>query len=248
MRKLFLLSSLLLLCFVVNAQFTSGQKLLGPSFSIGFGNNTDRNSDPQNSLTYFDDRKDQNFSIGIGASILKMKTNSLGFGWGLSYTYLNLKESGTLNQPVTEKYSSNNKSSSFYLNYFRRKFYVLLPKLNFYYDGGIYGSTSSSKLDATRNIYVNPVSVSITSGKQNTYNGGVYATPGFTYKLKSNLLLDASLNNLVTINYSYRKGSIIVTGSTSGSTEFSSSNFGFGSNISATNFLSNITFSLKWIL
>lgn len=234
MKKTILLAISSLVMYYSQAQFTKGQQLLGPSFGFNTFNSTRDETIPNNNES---DQK--NFNISLGFDYLKLVSDKKAKGFKLSYVYANGRSTNVYSTD-TRKYKSNEHTIG--AAYFVRNFIAIKPKLNFYYDlvfGGSYG------FGKTNSDYLSTTSSNQKSNIAN-YDVRAFITPGFTYQIKKNILIDASLNSLGSIGYYSRKQTY-----TSNAAPLAyvskSSGFNASSSLSAGALLSNFYFSIKWI-
>lgn len=236
MKKMLLIALCSCTVGLVNAQFTKGQQLIGPSLRFGTYNSTNENISPSSST---DNDKNKSFSIGIGFETLKFVSEKKAKGWKINYSFSNNKTTDNYSSD-TREYTSN--EHTFGLGYFIRNFIPIKPKLNFYYDIIYYGnygfgSTNSENKVATSNNQ---------SSSIKSFGVSAYITPGFTYQLKKNLIIDAALNSIGSIGYFNRVQKYTGNFTPSGY-ENKSSGFSASSSLSAGALLSNFWFSIKWI-
>ena len=234
MKKFYLLIAIVMIGNLSNAQFTKGQKLVGPSLSFGF--NDYQSENVSNNQLVVD--KSQSFIGYIGVSSIKMKTESVGWGVGIYLGY------GTYKRDLFQITQGVQKDNTHIvgLNFFRRKFIVIKPKFNFYYD---IGGTASAGFNNANYDYINPISTNST--KSSEYGIRSYITPGFTYAIKKNLLIDAALNNIGSIGYSRTTKKQIYNFPTA-EQKTTNSSFNASSSLTAGGLLNNFTFSFKWII
>ena len=234
MKKFYLLIAIVMIGNLSKAQFTKGQKLVGPSLSFGFGDN--KFESVSNNQPVVD--KSKSFNVDVGVSSIKMKTESVGWGVGLNYGF------NSFNRNYIQTNISNEKGNNHSINLsgFKRNFIPIKPKFNFYYDIGAIASIGFGDGSATYTNVTPPYS----SVKTNDYGLRTYITPGFTYTIKKNLLIEAALNNIGSIGYNHS-----IRKTTTGSTfeqKTTSSSFNASSTLTAAGLLNNFTFSFKWIL
>lgn len=238
MKKMLLIAIGSLSIGFANAQFTQGQKLIGPSLSFNTNNSTEKNNYSQPIY----ERKENATSIGLGFSALKFISSKKANGWRLNYTFSNFKNTTEALNSTPINFGKNIRNiHEVGIGYVTRNFIQIKPKLNFYYDVILYGnynlgeSVNESTLAPSNNY----------TSTNNGYGISVYITPGFTYQLKKNLILDAALNSIGSIGYFNSKET---------SNDFALNNYerkysGFNasSSLTAGSLLSNFWFSIKWI-
>ena len=234
MKKFYLLISIVMIGNLSNAQFTKGQKLVGPSLSFGLSDTKYENLPSAPVQT----EKTQSFNVNIGVSSIKMKTESVGWGVGLNYGFNTFNRN--YSQVGISPQKENNHSIS--LSGFKRKFIPIKPKFNFYYDIGAIANIAFGESSIT---YTN-VTPSYFSVKTNEYGLRAYITPGFTYAIKKNLLIDAALSNIGSIGFIHSVRKTINSSPMEQKT--SSSNFNASSTLTAGGLLNNFSFSFKWII
>lgn len=233
MKKNFLIICLFFIA-TANAQFTKGQKLVGPSFGFNFGSG-------KNLVTNLSTTETKSSSAGfnLGYSVLQMKSNSKAKGWSVAYSFSHNK---TTNDYSTSNNATENTNHNFSIAYINRNFTAIKPKFNFYYDVAVKADVGFGNSKYSNNLPTNNADYSIAN-----QGIGLYVTPGLTYQLKKNLLLEAALNNLGAItfnrNTSKRKENLPAN-------SYEQTNMGFSaySSLSAGNLLNTFTFSLKWII
>ncbi|MFY7899992.1 MAG: hypothetical protein ACOVNY_07390 [Chitinophagaceae bacterium] len=225
MKKIYT-SCIACLCFTqMNAQFKTSQKLLGPSFGIGYSKDEVKGSNG-NTIN-----KSDFIGVTIGFSSIKMKSNNKGFGVGLNYDF-NKYES-------ISSSSSTDRIHTLRLSIFNRKLIPIKGKWNFYYDYGVLGSMSFSKRN---NIFP---TVSETE-KGNIYRVALFLNPGIIYQVKNNLLLDATFNNFLTGNISYEK---FKREDSNGLKQIQKRTyFSAISTLSTSDLLRGMTISIRWII
>lgn len=233
MKTHFLIISLFFIA-TANAQFTKGQKLVGPSLGFNLGSS-------KNSITNLSTTETKNSSAGInlGYSVLSMKSNSKAKGWSFGYSFSHNK---TTNDYSTSNNAAENINHSFSIAYINRNFTAIKPKFNFYYDVAVKAEAGFGNSKYSNNLPSN------NSENSNTNQAvGLYVTPGLTYQLKKNLLLEAALNNLGAITFNRNTSK---TKQNLPANNYDQTNMGFYaySSLSAGNLLNSFTFSLKWIL
>ncbi len=238
MKKLLLLIIGFVSLQYSNAQFTKGQKLIGPSLNFNT-NNLTRTSVPITTTTQSEE-KIKTFSIGFGFDALKFVSSKKATGWKINYSYQDGK--------TTSFYTANNLKFTFNqhtigLGYFIRNFIPIKPKFNFYYD--IVCSANYGIGKTREESYINTLQTQTSTIK--SYGISAYLVPGFTYQFKKNLLVDAALNSIGSINYFNTKQQFI-SFSNPLSYENNSSGFSASSSLSSGALLSNFSFSIKWII
>lgn len=235
MKKLLLLAVSSISMYFSHAQFTKGQKLFGPSFGFSTYNSTNDNIIPNNNNKTID----KSFYISLGFDYLKLVSDKKAKGWKINYGIGNSKSTDYLVNE-TQTYTSNQHTIG--AAYFVRNFIAIKPKLNFYYDivlGGSYG------FGKTNDEYMLTTINNRKSSTEN-YNIQAFITPGFTYQIKKNILIDASLNSLGSIGY-YNRKQTYDRNPNQIAYVFKESGFNASSSLSAGALLSNFNFSIKWI-
>lgn len=235
MKKILLLAMASLGMNYSQAQFTKGQQLFGPSFSFSTYNSSRDEITPNNN-----NQSDQkNFNISLGFDYLKLVSDKKAKGWKINYGFANGKSTTEFIPDIRESKSNQHTIGA---AYFVRNFIAIKPKFNFYYDvvfGGSYG------FGKTYSEYIVSTSNNQTSSIKN-YDIRAFITPGFTYQIKKNILIDASLNSLGSIGYYNRKQTYSGNFTPSGYVS-KESGFNASSSLSAGALLSNFYFSIKWI-
>jgi hypothetical protein len=236
MKKLLLLAVSSISMYFSHAQFTKGQKLFGPSFSFNTNNSTRKDIDPLITT----DEKRKSFAIGIGFDALKFVSDKKAKGWKINYNLRNDKSTNIYSSDIREFVSNEHTIG---LGYYIRNFIPLKPKLNFYYD-----IVYSANYAFGKTNYENIVAISQNqSSSIKSFGVSAFITPGFTYQVKKNLLIDAALNSIGSIGYFNRKQDY-VGNSTPFGYVIKSSGFTATSSLSAGALLSNFWFSVKWII
>lgn len=235
MKKLLLLAVSSISMYFSHAQFTKGQQLFGPSFGFNTFNSSRDEIIPNNN-----NQSDQkNFNISLGFDYLKLISEKKAKGWKINYGFGNGTSTNSFTTDVREFKSNQHTIGA---AYFIRNFIAIKPKFNFYYDvvfGASYG------FGKTNVDYVLSTSNNQKSSIEN-YEVRAFITPGFTYQIKKNLLIDASLNSLGSIGYYNRKQTYSGNFTPSGY-KTKESGFNASSSLSAGALLSNFYFSIKWI-
>ncbi|MFY7653043.1 MAG: hypothetical protein ACOVQE_10080 [Chitinophagaceae bacterium] len=220
MRNFYLFSLLLLLAFTANAQFEKGQKLVGPSIRFNFNN---QNTKPDVGT----EQTNKVYGVNLLVSNIKMKTQSVGWGysagWGIQHQKVN-------NGSNSSKTTNNN----FTVGVVRRQYINLIPKLFVFIDAGLETNWGKGKTTFTSNNN-NSESTNNQLGTQ------IYASPGVSFFLSKKLLLDAQLNQLAAIGY------VRNSSNNNGFKNTNESVFA-NSNIAAGSLLNSFNFSLKWVL
>jgi len=238
MKKLLLLAVSSISMYFSHAQFTKGQKLFGPSLSFNTSNTSEKNiSSPS---VY--EKIDKSFSFGLGFDVLKFVSPKKANGWRVNYTFGSYKSTNEkLNSSPLDFAKNIQNNHEIGIGYVTRRFMTISPKLNFYYDIIFYGSYNYGKITndytlGTANNY---------KATSNGYRMNAFITPGFTYQLKKNLIIDAALNSIGSIGYYNRKETS--NNFTNYNYERKFSGFNASSSLSTGALLSNFWFSIKWI-
>lgn len=207
---------------VTNAQFETGQKVLGGNmgFSLNKGENLNNLY-----LTYVY----TNLSVSPSFSWFN-KPNRL-VGVGLSYGYYNYKE--TINNQTTDA-----KVNSIGLNIFSQRFLTLTQKLFF----TLYTGASASYSFGKRN---NTVNNSYYPANTNSYSVSVNFAPGISYRLTQRLLFDASLSNLIYLSYFHNETKYKNVNAPS--TNSTQNSFNLSSSLSSSS-LANVGLGFRWLL
>lgn len=220
-----------------NAQFATGQKLIGPSLRFNIGSNTYNQMNTTSTAT---ERKTNNAGVGLGFDALKFKTAKKATGFRLSYSFNNTttKDADVL-PTYKETFKQTSSDHSIGAGYVVRNIIPIKNKFNFYYEWVLFGSYG---FGTTKQDYL----TTNTNYKwdNTSFNGTFYITPGFTYHLKPNLLIDAALNNIGSIGYTSSKSK---STQNNNSYENKSSGFSASSSLAAGNLLNSFSFSIKWI-
>jgi|GEM_PF-2126263 len=233
MQKLYTILLAIGVANVANAQFTPGQKLVGPSFSLNASNSTNFQNQGRPSQS---ENKYQSFFSSIGVSSIKMKKKNIGFGFGASYGIGLSKNTYTQLNAITQ--SNKRNTHNIGITGFRRQYIPIKEKFNFFFDAGVglgYSFTNTKDDYITNNQ----------ERKESEYSLSVFATPGLSYAIKKNLLLEASMPSLLAARVAHT-----VTKNNVGSQNYKNNATGFSVNSAFNNydFLRNLSFSLRWIM
>ena len=203
------------------AQFDIGQKLLGGN--IGFSTSKINNSSNFTTNT---------IGFGISPTYSIFKKNNQLVGLGLSYNYSQQKSS-----TIIGTNESTNHSNSIGINAFKQRFFPLSSKFFFtvkanagfaYVFGKQYNYNGTDKLE----------------DKNKGYTVGLDFAPGFSYKVTSRILCDASLNSVLSLNFAHKKS----TNSSNGNGFTTNQNtFNINSALNST-ILSNVAIGFRWFL
>jgi hypothetical protein len=222
----------------VNAQFTTGQKLIGPSLGVFLNNNSNENNFTTIGAT---ENKSNNLVLNAGISLIKMKTSKKGNGFVFNYNFSHTKYDYQYNNITPNENNVNiNNTHDFSIGFFQRNFIQIKPKFYFFYDAGVATSLGLGNMKYSSSTSSNTNRES----ELNSLGGKIYLTPGFSYFIRRNLLLEASMNNLAALGYSLRteKYKNVV-----GANKNTSSSFNATSSLSANGLLNSFSFSIKWI-
>jgi len=219
MKTLYLILASSFFISISQAQFTKGDKLLGGSFGIGYGSSKTGDADKNTQ---------KGFSIGLSPSYAWFTSSTTALGFKLNGSYGHSKSDGTL--PTSSGHSSAYGGSLFF-----QKYKNLDSRLSLYAEFGASGSYSSS---TSKTLYSGQTSES----KGSSWNAGVYVTPGILYKLTQRLLLDVSLNSLLSFNYGKGKSS------DQNGNSYKSSGFSIGSSFNNSSTATGVGVGFKWLL
>ncbi|MFY7651924.1 MAG: hypothetical protein ACOVQE_04450 [Chitinophagaceae bacterium] len=220
MRNFYLFSLLLLLAFTANAQFEKGQKLVGPGIRFNVNSQT-------NKPDVGTEQTNKVFGVNLLVSSIKMKTQSVGWGYSAGWGIQHQKDENGTNVGKT---TNNN----FTVGVIRRQYINLIPKLFVFIDAGLQANWGTGKTTFTSNN-------NKAESTNNQLGTQIYASPGVSFFLNKKLLLDAQLNQLAAIGY------VRNTSENNGSKNSNQSVFA-NSNLSAGSLLNSFNFSLKWVL
>jgi len=219
MRKIYSLTiAMVCISVVSNAQISKGSTFLGGSVSFSTGE-----SENENTSTY----KNEGSSFSIRPQFGKAISTNKVLGVFLNYGNSNYKQvSGT---------SSTDEKSKFYGGgIFLRNYYPLSSRFYLFGEGNL--GVNFSDLERRNN--------STLSSEDKTTSIGLAITPGISFAAGKKLHLEASLNNLFSMQYSSSK-----TKYYNGNGTLSSSIKGNGFNVAANaNGFSGISIGLRWIL
>jgi hypothetical protein len=238
MKKMLLIALCSCTVGLVNAQFTKGQQLIGPSLSFNTSNTSEKNLYPPSVY----ERIDKSFSVGLGFDVLKFVSPKKANGWRFNYTFGNFKSTNEKLNSSPFDFSKNVQNNhEIGVGYVTRRFIPIRSKLNFYYDIIFYGSYNYGKISNEYTL----VAANNYNATSNGYRLNAFITPGFTYQLKKNLIIDAALNSIGSIGYYNRKETS--NNITAYNYERKFSGFNANSSLSSGALLSNFWFSIKWI-
>lgn len=237
MKKIVLSIFSIAAMYSANAQFNTGQKLIGPSLRFNIGSNTYTQLSNSNITT---ERKTNNAGIGLGFDVLKFRNAKKATGLRLNYSFNNNTSKDADVFPVyRETFKQTSNDHSIGAGYVVRNIIPIKNKFNFYYEWVLFGNYSFGT-----NKQENFLSNTNYKYDNTGFGASFYITPGFTYHIKSNVLIDAALNNIGSIGYAYNKLKSIQNNNTY---ESKSSGFNMSSSLAAGNLLNSFSFSIKWI-
>lgn len=202
MKKLILLAAFSFFILVaVKAQFETGQKIL--SGGISLSNNNIESTDPSTTPSQ------SFFNFGINGSFGKFVKPNHAVGFGIYYS--NSTQTGTINYfNQNQNIISINYFSSYYKS-FAKNLYGWLT----WYASGNYTFASGAN-------YIQ---------KAQDFGIGASIVPDITYKISKRVLLNASLNNLLSLSYSHNETNYV----SSTNPTLTQNSFGFSSSLSTTN-------------
>jgi hypothetical protein len=209
-----------MVCFnvIANAQISKGSTFLGGSVSYNTGE-----SENENNTQY----KSESTSFGIRPQFGKaIATNKI---LGLFVNY-----GGSKFEQSSGNVTTVDKTQTYGGGIFLRNYYTLSPRFYLFGEAGL-GVTSSNR-ERTSN--------SILTSEDNTTGISLTITPGISFAAGKKLHLEASLNNLFSMDYSaskskYYDNSGVLTSSNKGTS--------FNAAANASGF-SQISVGLRWIL
>lgn len=209
------------MCFQSKAQFTKGQVLLGGN--VGFSTTKANNSG---------DFTTSNNGFNINPSIAVFKKSNQLIGLGLSYNYSLQKNKSNAN---SNENGSN--SHTIGINAFAQRFYTLSNKFFFTVKG-------NAGIGYTTGKQYNYNGIDRVEAKTNGYRIGLDFSPGISYTVTPRLLFDASLNSVLSLNYSHTKTDNPFPGMEYTRTQNA---FNIDSDLSNTS-LGNIGIGFRWFL
>lgn len=237
MKKIVLSIACVITMYAVNAQFNTGQKLIGPSLNFNVGSATYNQSNTLNTAT---ERKSTNVTIGAAFDALKFKTTKKATGFRLSYSFNNnVSKDADVLPTYKETYKQSTNNNVFGAGYVVRNFIPVKNKLNFYYEWVVFGSYGFGT--TKQDNFINNTNY---KWDNTSVNANFYITPGFTYQIKPKLLIDAALNNIGSIGYTHTKSK---STQNNNNYENKSSDFSVTSSLAAGNLLNSFSFSIKWL-
>lgn len=222
-----LLFAFITVSIAANAQFTKGQKLIGPSLSLS-------TLQQKNETTTSTPNHNNRTSLGLGVDYLTLKSSKKAIGFMFNYNHTHY------NYSIPSRNSTSN-NHDFSIGVYQRNIIPIKSKFSFYWDNGIAVTTGFGK---SKDEY-SGTPTTIQEFKSHNYGANFFVTPGFMYNLKKNLLLDIALNNLAYIEY-YS----VIQKNTVGTTEYKTTSNSLNANtaLNAGSLLNSFQFSLKWIL
>ncbi|MCY7420747.1 MAG: hypothetical protein LH478_03280 [Chitinophagaceae bacterium] len=212
------LVSIFLLSFIGYSQFQKGQKVLGGNVGFSTGK-----------IDYTVPNQSRQTSFSINPSIGWFCKPNVLAGFGVSYGFNNLKNSGTNSQ------RNESKSQNMAVNAFSQKFLGVANKLFFTINSGASINYSFGKNESFNGS-------SDISSKSNIYGVNVNLAPGLSYRIGNHFLFDAYLSNLVNIGYTHSQ-----TKGSNSSEKSVSNNFNLSSSLSNTS-LGNIGLGFRWLI
>jgi len=179
MKNLLLLFALLCIASTTQAQFTTGQKMIGGQLSGGFNESTTSASAAKNKAG------DVTLALSFSKFTSPTQFNSVGFSYGYAHT----ANTGTSNE--TE---SNIHIFSIFVE--RTKLQQLTKRFYFTYTGSI---NATYRLDKDKNT----VSSVVTDETRDGYLAYVSGSIGLLYQLNERFIFTSSLSNLLSVNYQH---------------------------------------------
>ena len=221
-----ILPALLLICFATTAQINKGSVLVGGDI-IYLSNSYQAENVLANS-----ELKSRSSSFLISPMIGFAVKDNLLFGFGFGYSNNTTKNKSITDQERIVKTKTNNYS----LSVWGRKFYPISKSFYFFLQGGLTGGIGR------RNDKNDPVNFNNIT--ENSFKIGVNAYPGISYQLRKNFILDAALNNLLSLNYEQRKTDEKITNAVTNSR----TNTSFNLSSSIANGSNPLKIGVRWII
>jgi hypothetical protein len=179
MKNLLLSAVLLCIAFTTQAQFTTGQKMIGGQFSGGLTSASQASSPSKNNSG--------DVSLALSFSKFKSATqfNTIGF----SYSYGHTSSAGTSNEITDNLHAFSIFAERTKLQQLARNFY-------FTYTGSL---TAAYLLNRNKNT----ISSVVTTDKRNTYSVAASGGIGLMYQLNERFILTSGLSNLLSVNFQH---------------------------------------------
>lgn len=181
MKKTILLATFALLTsFVSKAQFDIGQRVVTGGISLSNNNSTSAINSSQS-----------NFNFGFNGSFGKFVSADHLVGFGINYSNSSWSQESSPD-------SYKNHSNQIGLNYFSAYYKPFAKNLYGYITWGAFGNYGFGSNNTTSSGVE-------TIQKVNGINVGFSATPGISYKLNKHVLVNATLNNVLSASFTTRK-------------------------------------------
>lgn len=210
MKKLCLLLTLLCFVYATEAQFSTGQRMIGGQLSVGYSN-TDFNTTPI--------QKQNNSSVSISPVFSRFSSPTRINGFGLQYSYAHQKTG--IGSPSEQTYNSH------LIGAFVSQTHLqpLAKKLYFTLSGTAGAGYQFQKISSTSS----PATTDI-KGVNVYLRGGI----GLLYQLNQRFVLSTQLNNLVSLEFGHGKttnnNGTVSTSNTTNQVGFSTGLNGFSLN------------------
>lgn len=221
MKKTILLLALFCVYVCANAQFKSGDVLLGGSLSFGTANS---NPSVNNNYT-------KSTNIYVNPTVGFFKNEKTLYSFGVIYGY-NSYESPSNNTSGIQKNTGNN----YGLNFSKQCFMPIAK--NFYF---VMGGVISA-------LYIDNKSIDSQSPVYQTNKNGQFAfglQPGVSYKLTKKILFDVYIPNIFSVNYT--TGTQHNFAANGGDTKYTNNSFNFYTNLN-NNLFNNFNFGIRFLL
>ncbi len=222
MKKITLLFVLAFAITIVKAQFEVGQKIVSGTLGIS-GNNYKTND----STSGFAKQNNTNFNIGFSIGKFKTANHATGFGISLMNGYSNSQNFNTNASIKQNNYTIAANYFSTYYHSFGKSFLVWLN----WNTGLSYGFSNYNQTSAT------------SSSKSNSFGISSSLNPGISYRINDRFLLNAALNNFLSLSYNHSKNTN--SNYPSINNEYKQNNFALNTNMSLTNINIGISYLMK---
>ncbi len=220
MKKLMIISSMLLCSYFVNAQLDKGTKLLGGSLNFATSKTTDQNSSG-NTSKY----TTVSFSPSIAWATKKNSFTGVSIRFGYA-TQPSIITGGT--------YYTSAKQISTGAEVFKRKYLDLGKSFHLFGHGGL-----GVSYDRAKNSSVNAALIN------KNYTAAINFYPGFAYQFNKKMMLELTTGSLMNIGFSHSEMTSTSVGSTPQKNKNNSFNLNTGLNSGA---FSNIGIGFKLFL
>lgn len=181
MKKLCFVLASFCLVYAAEAQFSTGQRMIGGQLSVGYSN-TDINTTPI--------QKQNSSSVSLSPTFYKFSSPTRLNGFGLQYSYAHQKTG--IGSPSEQTYNSH------LIGAFVSQTHLqpLAKKLYFTLSGTVGANYQFQKTSST-----NSPNTTDTKGVNVYLRGGI----GLLYQLNQRFVLSTQLNNLVSLEFGHNK-------------------------------------------